>query len=122
MRWCFENTSTPYAEEILDQLLVGQQAHVPGLWLYGFLEDLRSLNMAVNNESFDHIFGDAHRLAVAHVLTGYGGAYLELAIRHGLPLATLAGARPINSKDFWTARLSKPSKRDATRRDESVVG
>jgi len=34
MRWCFENASAPYAEEVLEQLLVGQQAHVPALWLH----------------------------------------------------------------------------------------
>jgi predicted nucleic acid-binding protein len=110
MRWCFENTSTPYAEEVLEQLLVGQQAHVPVLWLYevvsvlakaqrsgsitadkahGFLEDIRSLNITVDDESFGHIFGDVHKLAVEHGLSGYDAAYLELAIRQGLPLATL---------------------------------
>jgi len=68
MRWCFENTSTPYAEEVLEQLLLPQQAHVPVLWLYevvsvltkaqrtgsitpdkahGFLEDMRSLDITV---------------------------------------------------------------------------
>ena len=110
MRWCFENTSTPDAEEVLEQLLVGQQAHVPVLWLYevvsvlskaqrsasitadkvhGFLEDLRSLDIRVEDESFDHIFGDVHRLAIERELSGYDAAYLELAIRKGLPLATL---------------------------------
>jgi predicted nucleic acid-binding protein len=110
MRWCFENTSTPYAEEVLEQLLVGQQAQVPVLWLYevvsvlakaqrggsitadkahGFLEDVRSLNITVDDESFGHIFGDVHSLAVEHGLSGYDAAYLELAIRLGLPLATL---------------------------------
>ncbi len=110
MRWCFENTSTPYSEDVLEQLLVGQQAHVPVLWLYevvsmlakserlgaisagkvhGFLEDLRSLNIAVDEESFGYIFGDVHRLAVTYGLSGYDAAYLELAIRKGLPLATL---------------------------------
>jgi predicted nucleic acid-binding protein len=110
MRWCFENTSTPYAEEVLEQLLAGQQAHVPVLWLYevvsvlakaqrtasitadkvhGFLEDIRSLDITVDDESFGHIFGDVHRLAVEHGLSGYDAAYLELAIRKGLPLATL---------------------------------
>jgi predicted nucleic acid-binding protein len=97
-------------EEVLEQLLVGQQAHVPGLWLYevvsvlakaqrsgsitadkahSFLEDIRSLNITVDDESFGHIFGDVHRLAVEHGLSGYDAAYLELAIRQGLPLATL---------------------------------
>jgi predicted nucleic acid-binding protein len=110
MRWCFENTSTPYAEQVLEQLLVGQRAHVPVLWLYevvsvlakaqrtasittdkahGFLEDLRSVNIAVDDESFGHIFGDVHGLAIVYGLSGYAAAYLELAIRHGLPLATL---------------------------------
>ncbi len=110
MRWCFENTSTAYSEEVLEQLLEDQQAHVPVLWLYevvsvlakaqrtesitaekvhGFLEDLRSLNIIVDDESFGHIFGDVHRLAVEHGLSGYDAAYLELAIRKGLPLATL---------------------------------
>jgi len=109
MRWCFENTATPYSEEVLEQLLVGQQAHVPVLWLYevvsvlakaqrtasitadkahGFLEE-RSLDIAVDDEGFDHIFGDVHRLAVEHGLSGHDAAYLELAIRKGLPLATL---------------------------------
>lgn len=110
MRWCFEDALTPYAEAVLDQLLVGRQAHVPVLWLYevvsvlakaerrasitadtahGFLEDLRSLDIAVDDESSGHIFGDVHRLAVEHGLSGYDAAYLELAIRRGLPLSTL---------------------------------
>src|SRR5258708_37555224 len=108
MRWCFENSSTQYSEEVLEQLLVGRQAHVPVLWLYevvpvlakaqrtgsitadtahAFLEDLRSLDIIVDDESFGHIFGEVHRLAVEHGLSGYDAAYLELAIRKGLPLA-----------------------------------
>jgi predicted nucleic acid-binding protein len=110
MRWCFENTSTPYSEEVLERLLVGHQAHVPVLWLYevvsvlakaqrtgsitadkanGFLEDIRSLDITVDDESFGHIFGDVYGLAVEHGLSGCDAAYLELAIRKGLPLATL---------------------------------
>ena len=110
MRWCFENTSTAYSEEVLEQLLVGRQAYVPALWLYevvsvlaksqrmgvitaekvhGFLEDLRSLDITVDDESFGYVFGDVHHLAVAHGLSGYDAAYLELAIRKALPLATL---------------------------------
>jgi predicted nucleic acid-binding protein len=110
MRWCFENTLTPYSEEVLERLLVGQQAHVPVLWLYevvsvlakaqrtasitadkahGFLEDIRSLDITVDDESFGHIFGEVYGLAVEHGLSGYDAAYLELAMRKGLPLATL---------------------------------
>ena len=57
--------------------------------VHGFMEDLRSLDITVDDESFGHIFGDVHRLAVDHGLSGYDAAYLELAIRKGLPLATL---------------------------------
>lgn len=76
MRWCFESTSTPYAEKVLEQLLVGRQAHVPVLWLYEvvsvlakaqrsasitankvhrFLEDMRSLAITVDDDSFGRI-------------------------------------------------------------------
>lgn len=110
MRWCFEETSTPYSEAVLDQMLVGHQAHVPVLWLYevisvlarsertgsitpekahGFLEDMRSLDIVIDEDSTSYVFGDVHRLAVDCRLSGYDAAYLELAIRKGAPLATL---------------------------------
>ncbi len=38
------------------------------------------------------MFTTVHRLAVAHSLTAYDAAYLELAVRHGRPLATLDGS------------------------------
>ena len=110
MRWCFEGTSIPYAEAVLEELLAGRGAEVPVLWLYevvsvlakgqrsgsitadkahGFLEDLRSLEISVDEESVSHIFGEVHRLAVQYGLSGYDAAYLELAVRKSLPLATL---------------------------------
>lgn len=110
MRWCFENTSTPYSEQVLGQLLGGRTAHVPVLWLYevisvlakaqrntsissdkayGFLDDLRSLDIVVDDANLGCVFGDVHSVAVERGLSGYDAAYLELAIRKGLPLATL---------------------------------
>ena len=95
---------------MLEQLLAGQQAQVPVLWLYevvsvlakaqrtasitadkahGFLEDLKSLDITVDDDSLGHIFGEVHKLAVEYRLSGYDAAYLELGIRKGLPLATL---------------------------------
>jgi predicted nucleic acid-binding protein len=111
MRWCLQDGSV-YADEILDRLLAGDEAHVPVVWLYevvsvlaryqqkgtltaekahGFLEDLRSLEVKVDNDGIERIFEEVHRLAMAHTLTGYDAAYLELAIRKGLPLASLDG-------------------------------
>ncbi len=111
MRWCFEETSTqPYSEDVLEHLLLGHPAQVPVLWLYeviavlakaqrtdsitaekasGFLEDIRSLDITIDEESVGHIFGDVHLLAVDYRLSGYDAAYLELAMRKDLPLATL---------------------------------
>lgn len=131
MRWCFEGTSTPYAEEVLQRLLAGQMAHVPVMWLYevvsvlakaqrrgwitaetvrGFLEDLRSLNITVDEESAGHILGDVHPVAVDLGLSGYDAAYLELAIRKGVPLATLdedlqKAARKVGLEPFQPASL-----------------
>jgi predicted nucleic acid-binding protein len=131
MRWCFESTSTPYAEEVLQRLQAGQIAHVPVMWLYevvsvlakaerrgwitaekvrGFLEDLRSLNIRVDEESAGHILRDLHPLAVDLGLSGYDAAYLELAIRKGLPLATLdedlqKAARKVGLEVFQSAPL-----------------
>jgi len=110
MRWCFEQTSTPYSEAILQEMRNGAEAVVPVLWLYEvasvlakaqrngsitsdkvnrFLDDLRSFPIKVAQERIDLIFTDVHRLAVQYGLTGYDASYLELAIRKGLPIATL---------------------------------
>jgi len=110
MRWCFEDHS-PYADQILSNVIAGSKACVPQLWLYevisvmaesqrrgalsadkarDFFEDLRSLDIEVDREADrEHIFGSAHPLAVRYRLSGYDAAYLELAIRRRLPLASL---------------------------------
>jgi predicted nucleic acid-binding protein len=109
MRWCLEEGSE-YADRVLDKLLAGDNAHVPPIWLYevvsvlakyqqkgtlstekayGFLEDLRSLELTVDSEGIDRIFGDVHRLAIQQKLSGYDASYLELALRKKLPLASL---------------------------------
>ena len=54
-----------------------------------FIAELQSLNIRVDEESAAHIFTDVHRLAIAHGLTSYDAAYLELALRRNLPIATL---------------------------------
>lgn len=109
MRWCFENAAHPYADGILQTLAAGQ-AVVPAMWRYevsavlakaqkegilssakvsGFLAALHSFNIALDRDGIDRILDDVYRLAVVHRLTGYDAAYLELAIRRNLPLATL---------------------------------
>ena len=111
MRWCFENTTHPYADGILQQVATSE-AFVPVIWRYevsavlarsikdgilapekadAFLLLLDSLNITLDPESADHIFTEVHRLAITYRLTSYDAAYLELAIRKQLPLATLDG-------------------------------
>jgi predicted nucleic acid-binding protein len=110
MRWCFEGAAHPYADSILQQLAAGDDALVPVLWFYEasavlaraqsrgllaavkaneFIVELQALNTHADEESAARIFSDVHRLAVAGRLTSYDAAYLELALRRNLPLATL---------------------------------
>lgn len=110
MRWCFENTSNPYAESILQQLASGGDAVAPVLWQYEvgavlakaersgaispgkaaeFLTALRSFNIAIDQDGTDRVLTEVYRLAIAYRLTGYDAVYLELALRKNLPLATL---------------------------------
>ena len=48
-----------------------------------------SLPIAVDEETKAHAFGDTLSLAREHGLSVYDATYLELAMRRGLPLATL---------------------------------
>jgi predicted nucleic acid-binding protein len=54
-----------------------------------FIAELKALRIVPDAESAARVFDGVHRLALDHRLTSYDAAYLELALRHGLPLATL---------------------------------
>ena len=98
-----------YAEAVLDALRE-QQALVPSLWALeasnviaraeakGLLTEARSqaflvllqrLNIATDPATAAHALGDTLHLARRFKLSAYDAAYLELALRAGLPLATL---------------------------------
>ncbi len=76
--------------EVANTLLVGErrkrstQANTV-TWL-GFLT---SLPITVDEETKANAFGDTLSLARDHSLSVYDATYLELAMRRGLPLATL---------------------------------
>lgn len=111
MRWCFESGAHAHADNVLQQLESDDgEAFVPVLWRYEvsavlaraqntgvltaqkvaeFLENLQALNIIVDTDGSDRIFTDVHQLAITHRLTSYDAAYLELALRRNLPLATL---------------------------------
>jgi predicted nucleic acid-binding protein len=111
MRWCFDSGAHAYADGVLRQLEADDGAAiVPVLWRYEvsavlaraqntaalsaqkveeFLENLQALNIIVDTDGTARILTDVHRLAVAYRLTSYDAAYLELALRRRLPLASL---------------------------------
>ncbi len=54
-----------------------------------FITLLGQLDIATDVQTMAHAFGDTLNLARRYRLSAYGAAYLELALRTGLPLATL---------------------------------
>jgi predicted nucleic acid-binding protein len=111
MRWCFDSGSHAYADMVLDVLAAGPgEAFAPVLWRYevsavlaraqrteiltaeraaAFLDSLSALAIVVDTNGVDRILSDVHQLAATYRLTSYDAAYLELALRLNLPLATL---------------------------------
>jgi predicted nucleic acid-binding protein len=108
--WCFENQATHYTEAILEMLAEGDEASVPFIWplevanvlviserrraltiaqVAGFLEELSAWPIQVDTRGVDRTFQQILSTAREHGLSTYDAAYLELAIREGLPLATL---------------------------------
>jgi predicted nucleic acid-binding protein len=106
--WCFADETSEPAWAILEQLQEGR-AHVPALWLWEtanvlvqaerrgrispaairtYLGLLEGLPISVDQPSTASAWHDTLALARSHRLTSYDAAYLELALRRGLPLAT----------------------------------
>jgi predicted nucleic acid-binding protein len=116
MAWYFEDESTPDTDQLLD-LVAKDGAVVPGLWR---LEVANAFQTAIRRRRIDVSYRDASlaelgflpittdvdtdsyawsailRLAERFLLSTYDAAYLELAHRRGLPLATL-------DRDLWKA-------------------
>jgi len=109
--WGFEDGADAYATAILERM-PELQAHVPPLWplevanalLVGerrrritpaetarFLAILATFPITVDDETVAHAWLDTMHLARAQNLSSYDAAYLELALRRGLPLAALDG-------------------------------
>lgn len=111
MAWCFTEEATEFTKTLLSRLAnLTDRAVVPALWLYevvnvvelavrtgripgdkalAFLESLGDLPIEVENPSRTQVFVAVRMLAGRYQLTGYDTAYLELANRHKLPIASL---------------------------------
>lgn len=112
MRWLLESekkSDQAYAEAVLKSL-VDADALVPDLWhleaanvllsaerrgeldtgdVERFISQLESLPIRIDPLSAHQAFSRTLSLSRAYKLSSYDAAYLELAIREGLPLATV---------------------------------
>lgn len=111
MAWCFDDEASPYTDGVRD-CLANHQAQVPSIWpleaanaaIMGerrkrldearssrFFVLLQALPIVVDEETSSRTFSEIVHLARTYQLSAYDAAYLELAIRRGLPLACLDG-------------------------------
>lgn len=109
LAWVYGDETTEPVRRVFDALRQGG-AWVPGLWRLevanvlemgvrrkrhdaafrdATLADLAQLPIQVDGDTDPQAWGATLRLAERHQLTLYDAAYLELALRSNLPLATL---------------------------------
>lgn len=110
--WCFVDESTKFTEDVLDLLAAGAEGMVPAIWplevanallfaerrkrltiaqLTGQLRRISGLPIVVAPMGTAYAFEQVVPVARREGLSAYDAAYLELALRDSLPLATLDG-------------------------------
>ena len=108
LSWCFKNEATATADRVLERLAI-EAASVPAIWHLEianvlalserrgritpansseFIALLETLDVVVDEETPSRALGRVLDLARAERLTAYDAAYLELAMRLGIPLAS----------------------------------
>ena len=108
MAWYFEDEASDYTVSVLESLSK-YDCIVPSVWplevantlIVGerrgratearaarFIALLDALPIHVDPETIKHALSDTLQLAREHTLSSYDAAYLELAMREGVPLAT----------------------------------
>jgi len=108
LAWCFADEATPKTLSLLNRL-ENEYAIVPEHWslevgnilvsaerrkrisfakIKEFLTLLENLDIKTDFETTPRGFREIISLAYSEKLTTYDAAYLELAMRHGIPLAT----------------------------------
>lgn len=109
LAWCFEDQQTSYSEAALKRVGEGAVPVVPALWIYevanvlalanregvidrakaaAFWREVRKV-VSVDEKTDGDTGLRIMDLAESRGLTAYDAAYLELALREKLPLATL---------------------------------
>ncbi len=111
LAWCFPDEANDYADKVL-VALEGHAILVSAVWgleianavlsgerskrlrqpeIRRFTTLLDSLSLVQDVQSVGEHVGNVLPLAREYNLSAYDAAYLELSIRHGIPLATLDG-------------------------------
>jgi len=109
LAWCFQDELSERADQVLDRL-TSEDAVAPSIWplevaaglrsaerrnrlaageLPGLRQLLSALPIRVDPISLDGALSEVLEMARALELTAYDAAYLSLAVRRGLPLATV---------------------------------
>lgn len=107
--WVLDDEQSDLADQVIDSLAF-KTAAVPHLWALEvaniltvcerrgridaakrklMAEALRDLGVLEQPHTQDTVFGEIMDLAAKHSLSSYDASYLELAMRLGVPLATL---------------------------------
>ena len=109
LAWCFPGKASDYADKVL-VAIERNAVLVPTLWpieitnallvaerrdrvkqseIHRFVELLSGLTVVMASQPVAQSVGDILPLAREYGLSAYDAAYLEVALRHGAPLATL---------------------------------
>jgi predicted nucleic acid-binding protein len=112
LAWCFPDEASDYADGVLVALEDGMVV-VPAIWsaeitnalLVGerrkrirqpevrrFIELLKSLSILEDGQPFADTVSNVLPLAREYDLSAYDATYLDVAVRHRAPLATIDGA------------------------------
>jgi predicted nucleic acid-binding protein len=110
LAWVLKDEATAATDKVLDSLGRGSKAFVPALWHWEIANALLSVEwrkratkaevgrhmtllqsypIEIDEAAVNRAWTATHLLAQQYRLTSYDAAYLELAIRRGLPLASL---------------------------------
>lgn len=109
LAWCFQDQRSPLLKRVLDRiassgavapqiwpleilnglLLAQRQQRIDGTQRQTLVTFLEGLPVSLDEETARRAWGSIYQIADLHGLTIYDASYLELALRSGLPLATL---------------------------------
>ncbi len=108
LAWALPDEASGYSDAILKTVASGR-AWVPAIWPHevanglvmaqkrrrftaaqriAFVEELLKLPIEVDRQSVRSVLDSHAQLAEQYALTAYDAAYLDLALRKGMPLAT----------------------------------